>query len=86
MAPFSKENQLVWALKMSSKGELVIWRTKIQARVQLKDSIGFKLVPRNLDPTTPSKVGLRYRAGYLRRQSHPRSVIPRLILHLWMLV
>jgi hypothetical protein len=28
--------------KNELKGELVIWRTKMQARVQLKDSIGFK--------------------------------------------
>jgi hypothetical protein len=30
--------------KKSSKEELVIWRTKMQARVQLKDSICFKWV------------------------------------------
>jgi hypothetical protein len=30
--------------KLRSKGELVIWRTKMQARVELKDSICFKWV------------------------------------------
>jgi len=49
------------------KGELLIWRTKNQARapgkLQLKDSIQFashesKLVPRKLDPGPSSKVGL----------------------------
>jgi len=37
-------------------------QTKVQSRVQLKDSIcfnGSKLAPRNLDPGPPSKVGLR---------------------------
>ncbi len=36
MAPFSRENELVHTQKKSSKGELMIWRTKMQARVQGK--------------------------------------------------
>ncbi len=45
---FWRENQLVWTQKTVLKGELLIWRTKNQARdqgtVQLKDSICFKSV------------------------------------------
>jgi len=44
------------------KGELLIWRTKNQARdqgrAQVKDSICFKSVPKKLDPGPSSKVGL----------------------------
>jgi hypothetical protein len=44
------------------KGELLIWRTKNQARdqgtIQLKDSICFKSGQRKLDPGPLSKVGL----------------------------
>jgi hypothetical protein len=43
MAPVLEENQLVQNKKTVLKGELLIWRTKNQARdqdiVQLKDSI-----------------------------------------------
>jgi hypothetical protein len=43
MEPFWMENQLVQTKKQSLKGELMIFRTKMQARdqcrVQLKDSI-----------------------------------------------
>ncbi len=45
MAPFWKENQLVLDPKNELKGELVIWRTKMQARVQLNDSLGFQMTP-----------------------------------------
>jgi hypothetical protein len=47
-------------------GELMIWRTKMQARVQgmvqFKDSVCFKLVQiasSEFQPWTPAKVGLR---------------------------
>ncbi len=48
------------------KGELMIWRTKMQAkgpkawfnsRIQFASNVS-KLVPRNSDPGPPSKVGL----------------------------
>ncbi len=47
MAPFWMENQMVWTkTKKELIGELMIWRTKIQGkvqgRVQLKESIYFK--------------------------------------------
>jgi hypothetical protein len=49
MTPFWRENQLVPTKKEEEKklkGDLMIWRTKVQARVQgkvqLKDSICFK--------------------------------------------
>jgi hypothetical protein len=45
---FWRENQLVWTKKTVLKGDLLIWRTKNEARdqgiVQLKDSICFKSV------------------------------------------
>ncbi len=48
MAVFWREMQLVRTKKKSSKEELMIWSTKMQARVQgrvpLKDSIWFKWV------------------------------------------
>jgi hypothetical protein len=48
MAPVLEENQLVQNKKTVLKGELLIWRTKNQARdqdiVQLKDSIRLKSV------------------------------------------
>jgi len=50
MAPFWRENHLVETQKQktSYKGELMTWRTKMQARVQgnvqLKSSICFKWV------------------------------------------
>jgi len=52
MAPILEGKSIVWDLKTVLKGELLIWRTKNQARdqdrdqgtVQLKDSICFKLV------------------------------------------
>ncbi len=62
-----RENQLVQSSdqKIVLKGELLIWRTKNQARdqgtlVQLKDSISnqSKLVPRKVDSGPSSKVGL----------------------------
>jgi hypothetical protein len=34
MAPFWRENQLVWTKKKELKGELMIWRMKVKARVQ----------------------------------------------------
>jgi hypothetical protein len=46
------------------EGELMVWRTKMQASVQLKDSICFKwvrLVPRNVEPVPTSKVDLNQR-------------------------
>jgi hypothetical protein len=46
MAPFWWENQLVWTKKEERKGELMIWRammlTKVQGKIQLKNSICFK--------------------------------------------
>jgi hypothetical protein len=33
MAPFWRQNQLVGTKKIELKGELQIWRTKVQARV-----------------------------------------------------
>ncbi len=51
MAPSSKENQLVQSKekKRATKGELMMWRTKmqvrVQGRVQFKDSICFKWSP-----------------------------------------
>jgi hypothetical protein len=48
MAPVLEGNPVVWTKKTVLKGELLIWRTKNQARdqgtVQLKDSICFKSV------------------------------------------
>ncbi len=66
MAPVLEGKSIGWDQKTVLKGELLIWRTKNQARdqgtVQLKDSICFKseskLVPRKLDPGPSSKVGL----------------------------
>jgi len=57
MIPFYRENQLVRTQKNKSlKGELMIWRTKMQAKVQDKVQLApneSKLVPRNLDPRPP---------------------------------
>jgi len=48
MTPFWRKNQLVIRPKKGLTGELIIWRTKLQAkvqgRVQLKHSICFKWV------------------------------------------
>jgi hypothetical protein len=67
MAPVLEGKSIGLAPKTMLKRELLIWRTKNQARdqgtlVQLKDSICFKsvskLVPRKLNPGPLSKVGL----------------------------
>jgi hypothetical protein len=62
MAPFWGETQLVQTQKKKAKKEnFMIWRTKMQPRVQLKDSICFKWVQISsykFGPWTPSKVGL----------------------------
>jgi hypothetical protein len=56
MTPFWKENQLIQGKKKEFKGEIMIWRTKMQARSKAGsnlriqfDSNTSKLVPRNLD-------------------------------------
>jgi hypothetical protein len=65
--------------KQELKWELVVWRTKmqdrVQDRVQLKDSICFKwvqskLVPKNLDLGHPTKVGLIYETNHVRLLQH----------------
>jgi len=48
MTPVLEGKSIGWDLKTVLKGEILIWRTKNQARdqgrVQLKDSICFKIV------------------------------------------
>jgi len=62
MAPFYREYQLVWTQKKSSWfGEP---RCKLGSKARSNSRIQFasnesKIVPRNLDPRSPSKVGLR---------------------------
>jgi hypothetical protein len=66
MAPFWSENQLIWTQQnRAQRRELMIWRTKMQARIQgwikLEDSICFQwdqIVSLFFWPWTPSKVGL----------------------------
>jgi hypothetical protein len=75
MAPVSRENQLVQTKKIVLKGELLIWRTKNQARdqgtVQFKDSICVRL-----DPGPSSKVGLKeaWPAQILRKKPYSRNL------------
>jgi hypothetical protein len=67
MAPVLEWKSIGLDQKAVLKGELLIWRTKNEARdqgtVQLSriqfDSNQSKLVPRKLDPEPLSKVGLR---------------------------
>jgi hypothetical protein len=75
-----RENQLVQTQKTVLKGELLIWRTKNQARdqgtVQFKDSICVKLDPRKLDPGHSSKVGLKeaWPAQIVRKMPYSRNL------------
>jgi hypothetical protein len=68
MAPILEGKSLGSDKKTVLKGELLIWRTKNQARdqdiVQLKDSICFKS-PRKCDPGPSSKVGLSFILSFL---------------------
>jgi len=54
MAPFWRENQLVWTKTKELKGELMIWRMKVKARVQHASnqfaSNESKLVPKIKNP------------------------------------
>jgi hypothetical protein len=64
VAPFWRENQLVQTKKKSQKGTVVIWKTKMQAKVQLKDSICLKwgqIGSYKFGFQTPSKVGLEHK-------------------------
>jgi len=84
MAPFWRENQLVQTPKKKKfKGELMIWRTKMLARVQEARSnsrIQFasnesKLVLRNLNHGPPSKVGFIPTIQELKWYCNPQLVV-----------
>jgi hypothetical protein len=42
MAPFWRENQLVWRVKKRSQKEELKMQARVKSKVQLKDSIHFK--------------------------------------------
>jgi hypothetical protein len=68
MAPVLEGKSIGLDQKTMLKGELLIWRTKSQARDQGRESNSriqfasnqFKLIPRILDPGPLSKVGLKF--------------------------
>jgi len=78
---FWRENQLFWTKTKELKGELMIWRTKMQARVQgkvqLKESNLLQMSPnrsQQFGHRTPSKVGLTKHLVF----SYPPTYLPHL--------
>jgi hypothetical protein len=77
MAPFWRENQLVQTKKKKELGgELMIWKCKMQSRVQLKDSIDETLASSITENTQHNEKRRNKERG---SKSEPEEQNPKLV-------
>jgi hypothetical protein len=71
MAPVLERKSIGWDQKIVLEGELLIWKTKNQARIKVQSNLRIrfaanqsKLIPRKLRPGPSSEVGLSPQLSY----------------------